>query len=91
MTCERAEAERAQATATVLLAVLLGVDDGLGVWRVCVGRLLARVACRGEATSVPTRVVRRLCGLRPRPLASVAARGRVGGRMHKRSFCLSSY
>ena len=38
----------------MLLAVLLGVDDGLGVWRVCVGRLLARVACRGEATSVPT-------------------------------------
>ena len=34
-------------TATVLLAVLVGVDDGLGVWRVCVGRLLARVACRG--------------------------------------------
>ena len=45
-TCQRA--------ATVLLAVLVGVDDGLGVWRVCVGRLLARVACRGEATSVPT-------------------------------------
>ena len=41
-------------TAAALLVVLVGVVDGLGVHRVCTGRPLACVACRGEALVAPT-------------------------------------